>query len=180
MTGVVITGGPGSGKTSLIEALAVLGHSVEPEAGRAIIRRQQAIEGQALPWRDRALFAELMLDRDLEAHARSAVTAQMVFHDRGVPDVIGYLKLCGLPIPAHLDRAACDLRYHRQVFIAPVWPEIFAPDAERRQDLDEARRTFEAMAATYPAYGYELIELPRVSLEARVAFILEKTADMNS
>ena len=36
------------------------------------------------------------------------------------------------------------------------------------------------MAATYPAYGYELIELPRVSLEARVAFILEKTADMNS
>lgn len=66
MTGVVITGGPGSGKTSLVEALAALGHPVEPEAGRAIIRRQQAIDGQALPWRDRALFAELMLDRDLE------------------------------------------------------------------------------------------------------------------
>jgi predicted ATPase len=180
MTGVVITGGPGSGKTSLIEALAALGHPVEPEAGRAIIRRQQAIDGQALPWRDRALFAELMLDRDLEGHARSTATAHMVFHDRGVPDVIGYLNLCGLPIPRHLDRAARDLRYHRQVFIAPVWPEIFAADAERRQDLDEARRTFEAMAAIYPAYGYELIELPRASLEERVAFILEKTAVMNS
>ena len=180
MTGVVITGGPGSGKTSLIEALAALGHPVEPEAGRAIIRRQQAIDGQALPWRDRALFAELMLDRDLEAHARSAAVARPVFHDRGVPDVIGYLNLCGLPIPAHLDRAARDLRYHRQVFIAPVWPEIFGPDAERRQDLDEACRTFEAMAAVYPAYGYALIELPRVSVEARVAFILEKTAAMNS
>lgn len=98
----------------------------------------------------------------------------MVFHDRGVPDVIGYLNLCGLPIPRHLDRAARDLRYHRQVFIAPVWPEIFASDAERRQDLDEARRTFEAMAAVYPAYGYDLIELPRALVKTRAAFVLDR------
>jgi predicted ATPase len=169
---IVLTGGPGSGKTSLIEALAAAGHATSPEAGRAIIRRQQAIDGQALPWRDRALFAELMLDRDLEAHARAGDADAPVFFDRGVPDVAGYLTLCGPPVPAHVERAAHDVRYDR-VFIAPVWPEIFGQDAERRQDLDEARRTFDAMAEVYPRLGYDLIELPKAPVAERLAFVLE-------
>ena len=174
MTGVIVTGGPGSGKTSLVQALAEAGLATEPEAGRAVIRRQQAIDGQALPWRDRALFAELMLDRDIEAQARSAARADLVVHDRGVPDAVGYLTLCGLPVPAHFDRAARDLRYAPFVFIAPVWPDIFAPDAERRQDLDEARRTHAAMSDVYPRYGYRLIELPRASITERVGFVTDR------
>ena len=46
---IVLTGGPGSGKTTLLEALATAGHATSPEAGRAVIRRQQAIDGEALP-----------------------------------------------------------------------------------------------------------------------------------
>lgn len=170
---IVLTGGPGSGKTTLLEALATAGHATSPEAGRAIIRRQQAIDGEALPWKDRALFAELMLDRELEAHARAESADGSVFFDRGVPDVVGYLSLCGLPVPAHMERAAQDIRYDRRVFIAPVWPEIFGQDAERKQDLDEARRTFDAMAETYPRFGYELIELPRAPVAERLAFVLK-------
>jgi len=170
---IVLTGGPGSGKTTLLEALATAGHAISPEAGRAIIRRQQAINGEALPWKDRALFAELMLDRELEAHARAEGAAGPVFFDRGVPDVVGYLTLCGLPVPAHMERAAQDIRYDRRVFIAPVWPEIFGQDAERKQDLNEARRTFDAMAETYPRFGYELIELPRAPVAERLAFVLK-------
>ena len=170
---IVLTGGPGSGKTTLLEALATAGHATSPEAGRAVIRRQQAIDGEALPWKDRTLFAELMLDRELEAHARTEGADGPVFFDRGVPDVIGYLTLCGLPVPAHMERAAQDIRYERRVFIAPVWPEIFGQDAERKQDLDEARRTFDAMAETYPRFGYELIELPKAPLAERVDFVLK-------
>nr|WP_313417490.1 AAA family ATPase [Brevundimonas diminuta] len=169
---IVLTGGPGSGKTTLLEALATAGHATSPEAGRAIIRRQQAINGEALPWKDRALFAELMLDRELEAHVRAESAAGPVFFDRGVPDVVGYLTLCGLPVPAHVERAAQDIRYDRRVFIAPVWPEIFGQDAERKQDLNEARRTFDAMAETYPRFGYELIELPRTPVAERLDFVL--------
>lgn len=170
---IVVTGGPGSGKTSLIEALAAAGYATSPEAGRAIIRRQQTIDGQALPWRDRALFAELMLDRELEAHSRFEGESGPVFFDRGTPDVVGYLSLCGLPVPAHVERAARDVRYDRRVFIAPLWPEIFAQDAERKQDLDEAKRTFDAMAEVYPRFGYELIELPKTPVAERLAFVLE-------
>ena len=171
---IVITGGPGSGKTSLIEALAALGHPVEPEAGRAVIRSQQAAGGEGLPWKDRALFADLMLDSDIAAHGRHEGAERPVFFDRGIPDVAGYLALCGLPVPERLTTAARTLQYRRIVFIAPVWPDIFEQDAERRQDLAEARRTFEAMAAVYPAFGYALIELPLAPVAERAAFVLER------
>ncbi|MEC8456683.1 MAG: AAA family ATPase, partial [Pseudomonadota bacterium] len=136
MTGVVITGGPGSGKTSLIEALANLGNGVEPEAGRAIIRRQQSVNGPALPWRDRTLFAQRMFEHDIEAHDRSRLADGVVFHDRGLPDVIGYLTLCGLQVPDHMSEAARTLRYHATVFIAPLWPERFGQEADRRKDFN--------------------------------------------
>ncbi|MNI61889.1 hypothetical protein D3C73_1171810 [compost metagenome] len=113
-----------------------------------------------------------MLDRELEAHARTGDADGPVFFDRGVPDVVGYLTLCGLPVPAHMERAAQHIRYDRRVFIAPLWPEIFGQDAERKQDLDEARRTFDAMAETYPRFGYELIELPKAPVAERLDFML--------
>lgn len=169
---IVITGGPGSGKTSLIEALAREGYAVRPEAGRAIIRNQLAIGGRGLPWVDPGLFAELMLAADLRSHADALAGPGNVFFDRGLPDIAGYLTLCGLPIPDPVERAARQLRYHRTVFIAPPWREIFTQDDERKQDFAEAKRTYAVMAETYPRYGYQLVELPRAGVAERVAFVL--------
>jgi hypothetical protein len=60
------------GKTTLIDALAAEGIRHMPEAGRAIIRDQVAIGGTALPWADRAAFAELMLGWELRSGTRPA------------------------------------------------------------------------------------------------------------
>lgn len=169
---IVITGGPGSGKTSLIEALAARGHAVRPEAGRAVIRDQQAIGGRGLPWVDPARFAELMLAADLHSHSEALAGQGDVFFDRGVPDIAGYLTLCGLPIPASVEQAARQMRYRRTAFIAPPWREIFTQDAERKQDFAEAERTHAVMAEIYPRYGYGLVELPRASISERAAFVL--------
>ena len=90
----------------------------------------------------------------------------------GVPDVAGYLRLMKLAVPAHLEAAVCAHPYNARVFVAPPWPDIFAQDAERKQSLEEAERTYQALVATYADYGYTLVELPRVSVEERVAFVL--------
>lgn len=174
----ILTGGPGSGKSTLLAELSRLGLPHMPEAGRAIIQDQLSIGGNALPWADRSAFAELMLSWELrsyrEAQALSGpVLPAPVLFDRGVPDVLGYLRLCALPIPPHVLRAAQTFRYHPRVFLAPVWPEIFTQDAERKQSLAEAEATCQALASTYTDLGYELIELPRTSVEARARFVLD-------
>jgi predicted ATPase len=170
----VVTGGPGAGKTTLLAALAAAGHQVAPEAGRAIIRDQLAIDGPALPWRDRALFAELMLNFDLRSYVEAQASASPVFFDRGVPDTVGYLRLCGLPVLGHVGRAARAVRYAGIVFAAPPWREIYAQDAERKQDFAEAERTYDAVTAAYRDHGYKLVELPRADVATRAAFVLER------
>jgi predicted ATPase len=169
----VITGGPGSGKTSLIDALARAGHAHTVEAGRAIIQDQLAIDGPALPWRDPLAFAELMLSWELRSYRMAGATAGPVFFDRGVTDVIGYLTLVGRPVPGHIARAAERFRYNRRVFVAPPWPAIYTQDAERRQTFEEAVRTHEVLVAAYPSCGYELVCLPLASVEERVRFVLD-------
>jgi predicted ATPase len=166
----VITGGPGSGKTTLLAALKSQGFDVSEEVGRRIIRQQAPIDGRALPWRDPALYAELMLSWEIGNH-EAASAAEPCLFDRGVPDVIGYLRLTGIAVPPHVIAAADRYRYSRRVFIAPPWPEIFAPDAERRQSFAEAVRTYRAMAAAYAEWGYDLVELPRAPVADRAAFV---------
>ncbi|MDB5704771.1 MAG: ATPase [Sphingomonas bacterium] len=170
----VLTCGPGSGKTTLIEALAAAGIATSPEVGRAVIREQLAAGGDALPWADQRAFAELMVVRDVAAQQAALASGDVTVLDRGVPDVVGFLRVSGLPVPPHIDAAADGCRYNRRVFIAPYWDEIFTGDAERKQSPEEARATFDVMVETYRGYGYDLVELPRTTVAERVAFIVER------
>jgi len=172
----IITGGPGSGKSRLVAALADAGLHHMPEAGRAIIQDQVAIGGSALPWADRTAFAELMLGWEMRSYREACALVRPVILDRGIPDILGYLTLCGLAVPDHVHKAAALYRYNRRVFIAPPWPAIFTQDAERRQTPEEAEATYHVMAATYVSLGYELIPLPLAPIADRVAFIRDHLA----
>jgi predicted ATPase len=175
-----VTGGPGSGKTALIEALRQSGHYCAVEAGRAVIQDQMLIGGHGLPWGDRSLFAELMLSWEMRSYRMAQEQKEIAFFDRGVVDVLGYLRLIGYVVPEHVEKAVERFRYHRRVFIAPPWEEIFRQDRERKQDFDEAVRTYDAMVTAYRQYGYELIELPRASVKERVDFVLREVAKVEN
>ncbi|WNO53747.1 AAA family ATPase [Stakelama saccharophila] len=167
----VITGGPGSGKSTLIDALAAQGIATSPEVGRAIIKEELARGGSALPWSDHLAFAEKMVVREVAAHQSAAASGRTVVLDRGIPDVIGFLRISGLAVPEHIDRAARSHRYNSRVFIAPWWEEIFTTDPERKQTPQEARDSYAVMVATYRDYGYTPVDLPRTTVAERVAFI---------
>ncbi|WP_448785864.1 AAA family ATPase [Brucella intermedia] len=170
---IVVTGGPGSGKSSLIDAMAQRGFRTMPEAGRAIIRDQIRIGGKALPWADRALFAELMLGWELRSYQEALASDALVLMDRGMPDVVGYLTLCGLPVPAHFETAAKTYPYNKRVFLAPYWDAIFTQDTERKQDRQEAEATGMVMAETYGRLGYQIVELPLVGMSSGPTSLLK-------
>ena len=133
-----------------------------------------ATGGTALPWADELVFAERMVVREIVAHAKALAAGQTVVLDRGVPDVVGFLRVSGLAVPPHIDAAARTCRYNRHVFIAPYWDAIYTGDAERKQTPAVAEATQAIMAETYRDYGYALIVLPLASIPERVTFITDR------
>ncbi|MEQ8266752.1 MAG: AAA family ATPase [Parvibaculum sp.] len=168
----VITGGPGAGKTTLVEALSAQGLRCVEEAGRQILREQARIGGNATHDGDRIAYRELMLSRSIFGYEQAMEQKRPVLFDRGIPDLIGYSHLIGADVPAYLENAVALYRYNRHVFMAPPWEDIYVHDAERRQDFREAVATHDAIRRAYQEAGYEPVELPKASVEARVDHVL--------
>lgn len=170
---IILTGGPGTGKTAIIDQLCKLGYRTVAESGRNIIRHQVSIKGNKLPWGDQAGYANEMFRIALRDFDRVLTTEGITFFDRGIPDVIGYLKLCKRPVPEEIVHAAHQYRYSQLVFITPPWQEIFRNDAQRKQTYKEAVATYQMMQQVYTGLEYTLVQIPKMPIEQRAAFIID-------
>lgn len=178
---IVLTGGPGVGKTTLLTALQRQGFSTVPEDARQIIKEQLETAGDGLPWKNKLHYAELMLTASCISYERqlSKNVDQYVFFDRGIPDTLAYIDMENLVIERQLLREAKKRRYYKKVFILPPWADIYENDNERKQTWQEAEDTFKVMKDTYEKLGYETIEVPKITVAERVLFIL-KTLEMKN
>lgn len=169
----VITGGPGSGKTTLCEKLALQGIAIGSESGRAVLARAY---GNALRKRDPLSYSLEILKLDIEKFETASKSGENWLFDRGFPDNAGFLDLMGLPRPRELDLACRDHRYYGPVFVAPPWKEIYLGDQDRIQDWPEALATYHAVTAAWSEYGYDLVELPKASTVERALFVTDRLA----
>jgi len=97
-----------------------------------------------------------------------------MFTDRGIPDTLCYARLIGLSETGLIESACRRYRYASVVFLAPPWSEIYKTDDERKQSFAESVQTYEELVEVYREYGYQLIELPKLTPSARAQFILTK------
>jgi predicted ATPase len=170
----VVTGGPGSGKTTVLLELEKCGYLVAPEVARQIIQEQVREKGTALPWIDPQKFAGLMLQRSIESFVEHTPCGSIIFSDRGIPDTLAYARHIGMQDQTAIKDACNGYRYAARVFLAPWWPEIYETDSERKQDFAEAERTAALMTEIYRECGYEVVELPKATPRHRAEFILRE------
>jgi predicted ATPase len=170
----VVSGGPGAGKTTVLEELASRGYPFAPEVARQIIQEQLQSSGTALPWGDREAYTLLMLKRSVESYLAHTPASRPTFSDRGIPDTLCYARLIGLANQNSILDACQRFRYAPVVFLAPPWKEIYETDSERKQDFAEAETTFEQMVQVYTECGYTISELPKARPPARADFVLEQ------
>jgi predicted ATPase len=167
----VISGCSGGGKSSLLAELKRRGHAVVEEPGRRIVREELAGDGAALPWIDAAAFARRAVEMALADRNTAANLDGWVFFDRGLIDAAAALEhATGEVVLEPLGRAH---RYHRQVFLTPLWPEIYVNDPERPHGFEAARAEYERLLEAYAALEYSLSILPRTDVAARADFVLE-------
>lgn len=172
----IITGGPGVGKTTLINELHHRGHDTVPEIARERIMEQQATDTKALPKKNKKLYMELMFQRSVECFERTINGTRgndPVFFDRGFLDSLCYAAQEAIPITQEMKTLAENMRYNTSVFILPPWQEIHHTDEQRKQDWNEAVFTYNKMIQTYRGYQYDLVEVPKAPVKERADFILQ-------
>lgn len=168
MTGrFVLTGAPGTGKTSVLAALARR-YSVVPEPARRIIADYRASTGDSAGEPSAGEMVSRMLEQTVAAFDRPVRGLRV--HDRGIPDVIAYAEI--LDVDAREARlAATGRRYADPVFVFPPWEDIHTMDDMRRMEFRWASDWHDALVDAYRSTGHELLEVPRLPVPDRARFI---------
>ncbi|WP_452220925.1 AAA family ATPase [Lacinutrix salivirga] len=169
---IVITGGPGTGKSSIIEELTKRGYTCFEEVSRQITleARQEGIE---------QLFLENPMafsDKLLEARINQFKTAEasnneFVFLDRGIPDITAYMDYIGDSYPTRFIEA-CENNLYDAVFILGPWQDIYKTDNERYESFEQAKQIHQHLLDTYKKYDYGLRDVPFGSIGARADHII--------
>jgi len=168
----IITGGPGFGKTALINDLRSRGYLCSDEFARDIIEKQMNTGGDLLPWKNPKLFQEEILKLRKEFYESVSVN-NFAFADRGIPDQLAFARYKGFGTPNILNDNAEKYRYASIVFVTPPWPEIFINDSIRTETFEEAILIHQDIVDTYCVLKYQIIELPLISVTERSDFILQ-------
>ena len=148
------------------------GNVVVEEPGRRIVQEELRVGGPALPWRDPIGFARRAIALALADRAAICRPDGWVFFDRGLIDAAAALQhLTGEPALLPLGQTH---RYHRRVFLAPPWPEIYVTDPERRDALDAAIPEYWRLLEVYRTLGYEVSILPKIGVPERANFVLSR------
>ncbi len=169
---IVITGGPGTGKSTIIDQLLQMEFTCMPEISRNITKEAQQSGIDQLFLKDPLLFSKLLLDgRISQYQAAAGQEADKVFFDRGIPDIHGYMDYLGTEYPEIYTRKSKEFRYSH-VFMMPPWKEIYQTDNERYETYEQSLTIYKYLIEGYTKMNYHIIRVPEGSITDRVDFIL--------
>ena len=167
----VVTGGPGGGKTTILNALEERGYSFAPESARKIIKERLAAGLSPRP--DPVSFAHEILSLDIEKYQAVTSCGYPVLFDRGILDALYMLDAENAQTRDEIAKYVQKFPYNSVVFLLPPWKEIYDTDSERDQTFEESVEVFEGMKRWYSQWGYETLEVPRGAINERVSFVLK-------
>lgn len=181
-----ITGGPSSGKTTIIEELKRRGESVIHEAAvDCIISGMNS--GIHEPWKEKNFSIDI-LRLQLEREAPYLSSNSRVFIDRGIFDCYAYVMGHGIAgtqtladINKTLNPIDLNQRYKAVFFVLPYEEKNFTPlqTQLRRENAKEAASLQVAICAIYCRHDHFIIVPGGLSPQERADFILEKIRQMD-
>ena len=168
---IVITGGPGAGKTALLNDLMARGHTVVKESARAIIqdRRCRGLDARPSPLQ----FAQDILQKDIEKYELTYPGARLAFFDRSIFDALGMLNEISPLSLTDLSNWIVQYPYHRTAFFLPPWREIYQNDEERDQTFAEAVDVYVFLKRWYIQCGFDIADVPALPVAERCNFVLK-------
>ncbi len=167
---IVITGGPSTGKTTLLAELSKLGYLTVPEAARTIIDEAlekgisvEELRADEKQFQDSVAFRK----RDVEANLDPAT---VTFIDRGMHDTMAYNEASEFVMGESIE-ALMDASHYRHVFLLEPL-ELYEQDYARTEDEAFRMRINTLLDKAYTQYGMKPIRVPATIVADRVKLIL--------
>ena len=166
----VITGGPCTGKTTVVELLASRGYKTTIEHARHYIDTQK-IKGRTVEEikENKKQFQLGVLNMQIEQEAELD-PKDSVFLDRALPDAMAYYQFLGLDYDERLVEQ-CNKYCYNKVFILDRLPLI--NDYARLEDEEEQIRIHNLIISVYEKFPCPIVHVPVIPPNDRVNFILE-------
>lgn len=171
---IVLVGGPGTGKSSVLDAFKRKGFTCMPEVSREVTieARQNGVEQLFL--KDPLLFSfQLLKKREQQFIESEKLPSKIVFFDRGIPTIKAYLELSEIKYPKEFTKKSKKYKY-TNVFEFLPWQKIYKIDNERYEDFEQAQKISAFIRKVYKELKYEITSVPFGSVEDRCNFILNK------
>lgn len=167
----ILTGAPGAGKTTLINALAERGYPIITEAATALIEQRQQKE-VAIPWLQNDFIDAITAIQltDIEQAPSS-----LCFFDRSPFCTIALARFLSRTVPDKLEmmaeKLATEQYFNTKVFYIHLLDTI-EKTAARTISFNEAKGFGELHRTVYQHYGFELIEIDKATKDIRTERIL--------
>ncbi|MDC6364455.1 MULTISPECIES: AAA family ATPase [Flavobacteriaceae] len=177
---VVITGAPGTGKTSIVNGLEERGFQCFHEIIRDMTLKakqegdsKEHISNPLVFVEDAMQFnKDLLYGRAKHYQQSLEIDIPLSFFDRGIPDVLAYMDFFGQSYGEEFIHTCKENRYDI-IFIVPPWKEIYVSDNERLETFEEAEKIHDALMNTYKEFDYNPIVVPKDGVTQRIDFILK-------
>jgi len=165
----VITGAPCSGKTTLLNELKRKGYKIVYEAARTLIDREMKKGKKLLEIRKNEFeFQRKVLRIKIQIEKRLS-KKRIVFLERGIPDSFAYYEICGIKSDKYLKNISLSC-FYKKIFILEILD--YKKDYSRTEDLNKAQNLEKLLEKDYRKLKFPLIKVPVMSIDKRVAFVL--------
>ncbi len=165
----VITGGPSSGKTSILENINSNKIICFEEVGRKIISKYLK-KNNLNPFLNSpiALSNEIfeLRFKDFKKNSKKNIH----FYDRGIHDVVAYLKLYHISVPNKIEKT-CKNNLYDKIFLLPPWKKIYVNDNERLESFETSIEIYSKIKKVYKSFGMDTVDVPIGSIKQRINFI---------
>lgn len=173
---IVLIGGPGTGKTTVLNKLKEKGFFCFDEVSREVTLKAQKQGIEQLFLTEPLLFSKMLLEGREEQFLKADKSQEnIIFFDRGIPDVHAYMNYFKTEYPNLFLEKSNQYKYDLIFHFSP-WKEIHTTDNERYETFEESCLIDTFLTKAYQDLGYKIINVPFGSVLERTNFIINSLA----